>query len=102
VAHHPLFRDFRLEDRVAAAIDEAYLRWQAAERAWLAIEFVLNNDPGVGTPLIETGRIRSFFFHGAKSIDMPDVTVIYEATENLVVVHDATFEDAKAPFAGRA
>lgn len=71
-------------------------RWTAAERGWLTVEYVIVYDPNVGTPLSEFGNVRSFVFHGARSIDMPDIHVIYEMSLELIIVHDAKFEDAKA------
>lgn len=93
-------RDIRLEDRARRAVDEAIQRWCGAERAWSAIEWALIHDPFAGASLVESGRIRAFIFVGAASVEWPDVRVIYEATKELIIIHDATFEDAKARFVG--
>jgi hypothetical protein len=49
----------------------------------------------------ESGRSRSFTFEGARSIDMPTVTVLYEITDASIIIHDALFVAAKYDPAGR-
>ena len=94
----------RLEPRVSEAIDEAMLKWPAADRAWEAIEFTLAHDPvAAGVALVESGKRRMLVFHGAKSIGMPSITVLYELSDgNPITIYDVKFEEPKAPFAGRA
>jgi hypothetical protein len=76
--------------------------WGDAERAWIAIEWALVRDPLVGVPLIEGGNIRAFVYYGARSIDQPDVDVIYEIQNDAIIIRSAVFTDAKASQAGRA
>jgi hypothetical protein len=78
------------------------LTWKDAERAWQAIEWCLVRDPQVGVPLVESGRFRAFIYDGAKSIEQPDVDVIYEIQVHAIVIHYAGFSNAKASSAGRA
>jgi hypothetical protein len=84
------------------AVDSSYQRWDDAERAWVAIEWALARDPQVGVPLTENGNIRAFLYDGARSIEQPDVEVVYEIQLNEIIVHSAVFNDAKADRAGRA
>lgn len=98
-----LLRDVRLETRVSVAVDEAILRWQGAERSWEAVEYVLTHDPTIGKALSESGKLRSFVYHGAKSVCMPDIAVIYEIPDDrVIIVHDAEFKDSRFPFQGTA
>jgi len=97
-----LLRDVRLENRVSKAVDEAILKWSSAERAWEAVEYTLCRDPARGYPLDESGRTRAFVFHGARSIAMPDVIVIYSITDELVWIRDAQFKESRFPYHGTA
>jgi hypothetical protein len=53
-------------------------------------------------PLTEGGSLRAFVYDGARSIDQPDIEVIYEIQLNVIVIRNAVFSNAKAPQAGRA
>jgi hypothetical protein len=97
-----LFRDVILEESARTALDSAILTWKDTERAWEAIEWTLAHDPQVGVPLVEGGELRAFIYCGAKSIDQPDIEVIYEIQAHSVVVRSAVFSDAKAIQAGHA
>jgi hypothetical protein len=55
----------------------------------------------VGVPLIEGGNVRGFVYYGARSIDQPDVDVIYEIQQDAIIIRSAVFTDAKASQAGR-
>lgn len=83
------------------AVDSACDKWEDAERAWIAIEWTLAHDPAVGVPLTEQGNIRGFPYDGARSIGQPDIEVIYEIQQDVIIVRSAVFRDAKATFAGR-
>jgi hypothetical protein len=91
-----------LESVALRAVDSACDKWRDAERAWIAIEWVLVRDPHVGVALTEHGNIRAFLYAGARSIDQPDVEVIYEIRQDEIIVRSAVFRDAKASFAGSA
>lgn len=82
------------------AVDSACKKWVAAERAWDAIEWCMARDPLVGVPLVESGKVRGFQYDGARSIHQPDVSVIYEMTDDEIIVRSAVFTDAKAQRAG--
>jgi hypothetical protein len=90
------------DSRVSRVIDDAKLKWQRADDAWDAISWIIAREPEIGRPITESGYTRSFTLDGAKSIELPTVTVLYEVTAMAVIVHDARFEDAKFTQAGRA
>lgn len=83
-------------------MDSACEKWGDTERAWVAIEWALARDPAVGVPLTESGKVRGFFYDGARSIDQPDIQVIYETHSDEIIVRSAVFTDAKANQAGKA
>ena len=85
-----------------AAIDSAYDKWSGAAPAWRAIEWCIVRDPLVGSPLVESGRIRALYYDGARSIDHPDAAVIFEVTASEIIIHNVLFTDAKLTYAGRA
>jgi len=87
---------------VQRSLDAAVEKWGRAHDAWESLTWTVAHDPEAGTPLNETGSIRAYEFVGARSIDMPTVTVIYEITALGVLFHDARFVHAEAPYAGRA
>jgi hypothetical protein len=91
-----------LDGAVRNALDSAINKWDDTERAWTAIEWTLARDPLAGRPLTEKGNIRGFEYDGARSIDQPDIEVIYEITLHEIIVRDAVFSNAKATQAGRA
>jgi hypothetical protein len=55
----------------------------------------------VGVPLVEGGNVRGFVYYGARSIDQPDVDVIYDIQNDAIIIRSAVFADAKASQAGR-
>ncbi len=59
------------------------------------------HDPLIGSLLNERG-VRGFVFRGARSINEPDIDVIYEEEELAIVIHELTFREARAQYAGRA
>jgi hypothetical protein len=97
-----LFRDVVLDEVARVTLDSAALTWKDTERAWEAIEWCLSHDPYIGVPLTEGGSLRAFVYDGAKSLDQPDIEVIYEFHDNSVTVKNLVFSNAKATHAGRA
>lgn len=95
-------RTIREEPAAQRAVDAACERWTAADEAWSVVTWVIARDPTVGQPLREGGKARSFTVQGARSVDMPTVTVLYEIEPNEIVIHSAVFEEADASHAGRA
>jgi len=91
-----------LDEAARTAVDSAIVKWDDAERVWMAIEWTLSHDPLIGVPLKEGGSTRGFVYREAKSIGQPDVQVIYELTDEEVIVRDAVFSDAQASQAGHA
>ena len=94
-------RTIREEPDVQRIVDEAMERWARAENAWETVQWALAHDPTVGEPLTEGGTARALSFQGARSIDMPTVTVLYVIEPEFVTIHSARFEDAQAFQAGR-
>ena len=84
------------------ALDKAQNKWARAYDAWEAATWVVLHDPSFGPPLNEKGSLRAFTYVGAKSIDMPDVTIIYEVCGDTTTIHDALFKDATYAQSGRA
>jgi hypothetical protein len=66
------------------------------------VTWALARDPTVGEPLSESGKARAFTFHGARSIDMPTITVLYEIQPTLIIIYNARFEEVQAFQAGTA
>ena len=90
------------DSQVSRALDDAKENWTRSNDAWEAITWILARDPNCGIPITESGKTRAFTLDGARSIDMPTVTVLYEITPLGVVMRDAKFETAKFAQAGRA
>jgi hypothetical protein len=90
----------REQQKAQEALKDAGKRWERAAEAWRAITWVLVRDPTVGALLTEGGKARSFTFHGARSIKMPTITVLQEIPSDLIIVHNAPFEEAQAVQAG--
>ncbi len=86
---------------VMADVDEAKEKWARTEDAWSTVFWVLSRDPTVGEPLTERGHLRSIVFDGSWAHEMPTIYVLYEITENEIVLQKARFTDAKTS-AGRA
>mgnify|MGYP000421308519 CR=1 FL=1 len=84
------------------ALDNARDRWQRVDDAWEAITWALSRDPTFGDPITESGKTRLAVFQGARSISMPTIEVIYETQEPYIIIHEATFSEAKAQRAGHA
>lgn len=95
-------RGIREESAAQAAYDNAVKRWSRADDAWQMVTWVVVRDPLLGRPVTESGQTRAFTFDGARSIDMPDVTLLYQVTDMLVVIHDALFKDSTHGQAGHA
>jgi hypothetical protein len=91
-----------LDETARASIDYAIETWGDAERAWAAVEWVLARDFQCGRPLTESGNLRAFVYVGARSIDQPDIMVIYEIASQEIIIRSAEFADAQGTLAGRA
>jgi hypothetical protein len=84
------------------ALDKAREQWPRAQDAWDAITWTLAHDPGFGTPLRESGALRTAVVEGARSIGLPTLQVIYETQAPYIIFHAAIFSEAAAPRAGHA
>jgi hypothetical protein len=93
--------EVRYEGRAADAIDSAKRRWGNIEDIVMALEWAIIHDVQIGPVLNERG-VRGFVYPGARSMNEPDVDVIYEDCNPVIVVHDLTFRDAKARYVGNA
>ena len=93
------------EDTAATeAYEMAIERWARADDAWQGVTWTLAHAPDTpdSVPLNEAGTVRAYTSDGARSIDMPTLTVVYSFDDEYLSIHEARFTDAKAPFAGRA
>lgn len=86
---------------VMADVDEAKEKWARTPDAWDALFWVLSRDPTVGEPLTEGGHLRALVFDGSWAHEMPTIYVLYEITEDQVIIQRARFSDASTT-AGRA
>ncbi len=91
------------EDNAArTALDAAMEKSTRTLDAWDAITWVIARDPKAGDPVTESGLVRAYTLDGARSIDLPTVTLLYGISAFYIIVHDAKFEDAKYGQAGRS
>lgn len=90
------------EPTAQTALDEASLKWDQAYQAWECATWAVLHDHTLGWAVTTSGKTRSFTFDGARSLDMPTVTILYEIRGDEIVIHDALFEEAKYGQAGRA
>jgi hypothetical protein len=68
--------------------------------AWEAATWIIARDPNAGVPVTESGLTRAYTFEGARSIDLPTVTLLYEMQVETIVIHDALFSDSRQGQAG--
>lgn len=94
-------RNVRYENRAVDSIQEAKTKWENIEEIIEALEWGLMHDPAIGPILTERG-VRGFVFPGARSRKEPDVDVLYEYDDYDITIHDLTFREAKAHYAGKA
>ena len=80
-------RTFRYEERANEALQKARNEWTNIEDILAAIEWGIMHDPLIGSLLNERG-VRGFVFRGARSINEPDIDVIYEEEELAIVIHE--------------
>ena len=92
----------REEAAARRALDAALQRWSRAMDAWEAATWVIARDPKAGDPVTESGLTRAYTFEGARSIDLPTLTLLYEIQTETIVVHDALFADSRHSHTGRA
>ena len=91
-------RSFRYEARAESAINEAAKTWDKIDAILLALEWAVGHDPAIGPLLF--GNVRGFVYPGVRGMNEPDIDVIYEDCNPLIVVHDLTFRPARAFYAG--
>ena len=85
------------------ALDEAVECWAGTQVAWEAITWAVVHDTELGKPLTDDGMIRAFTYDGARSIQQPTITVVYEIIgKRQVVIRRARFTEAKYGQSGTA
>lgn len=94
-------RTIREEEAARRSLDAAVEKWSRAMDAWDAATWVIARDPEAGHPVTESGRTRAYSFEGARSINMPSLTLLYEITDIYIIVHDARFTDSRHGQGGR-
>jgi hypothetical protein len=94
-------RTLREEDAAARSLNAALERWSRAMDAWEAATWTIAHDPRAGDPVTESGKTRAYSFEGARSIDMPSLTLLYEIADDYIIVHDALFANSRHGQAGR-
>lgn len=94
-------RTIREEEAAKSTLDAAAERWARAIDAWEAATWTLARDPEAGEPVTESGKTRAYTIDGARSIDMPTLTLLYEIQPQYIIIHEARFTDAKYGQAGR-
>ena len=96
-------RTVRNETDADNALQDAIERWFGAQDIWDSLILNLALDPTVGTALNEAGTLRTWTLHGARSNDIPTLTVLYRYDGgDIVSIIVAKFEDAKAYQLGNA
>jgi len=95
-------RDVFEDPAVSAAVDEAKGRWARAEDSWDALVWTIARDPEMGEALTESGKTRALTLEGARSIDLPTITAVYEWDETQVTVTAVHFEDSQHGQSGTA
>jgi hypothetical protein len=91
-----------LDHIVLGALDSACEQWNGTEVAWEAIEWTLARDPEVGKLITNKANVRELIYDGARSINHPDIYVVYEVMSHQIIVKFAVFIEAQAAYAGRA
>lgn len=90
------------ETCVSEELERACEKWQNAALAWEHVVWALARDPKVGRPLNELGTLRLMIWEGARSLDMPDIEMIYSLEIPTIRLLEVIFRDAKSSSAGRA
>lgn len=77
------------EHQAAAAADTAKVLWSRLGDAVETIEWAIVRDPDMG---VDMGKgFRMVVFEGAKSIGMPTIEVVFEVTQQDIIIHDLEF-----------
>ncbi len=96
-------RGIREDSAASGAYDDAVIRWARADDAWQGILWTIARDPlAESRPLNESGSLRVLTSEGARSIDLPTLTIVYEYDDQYVTIKTARFSDAKTSFSSRA
>jgi hypothetical protein len=89
-------------EAVRKAVNDAEQQWSRANDAWETVTWVVAHDPDVGVSLTESGKTRSFALHGAQSVGLPDLTIVYEDRDPFILIHAALFSDSKSRYIPQA
>ena len=98
----PLVRDVREEPGVQQAIHDACARWSRAENAWEAVTWAICTDPAIGLALNESGSTRLVESTGARSIELPSITIVYDVFPTVIAVLQVMFSEAPYGQIGRS
>jgi hypothetical protein len=92
--------EFSEEVCVSDAVNDACEKWENAALAWEHITWALARDIKIGRSLNESGTLRLLIWQGARSIQMPDVQLVYKIESPTIRFMEVIFADAKAAIAG--
>ncbi len=77
----------------AEALAQARETWSGADLAWDAVTWIVAHDPDGGDKVSESGQVRGRTLRGARSIFMPNITILYRIEPYQIVVLDVMFAE---------
>ena len=95
-------QEFSEETCVSDQLEFACQKWNNAALVWEHVTWALARDPKIGRPLNEEGTLRLLSWVGARSVDMPDVELMYRLENPTIRLLEVIFKDAKSAFSGTA
>jgi hypothetical protein len=78
------------QHEAAASADTARALWSRADEVIRMLEWTLARDDTAGLPY-GNGPLRFIVFPGAKSVNMPSADVLFEPTQERVIIHEIEF-----------
>lgn len=93
---------FSEEECVSEALSNACLKWDRAGEAWENVTWSISHDVKIGRALNENGNLRLAIWQGARSINMPDIEIIYRIELPMFRILEAVFRESKNGQAGNA
>lgn len=79
------------EHQADAAIQTARALFSRLGDTIEIIEWAIVRDPGMGTALAPTSKMRMVVFQGGASVGLPTVEVVFEVRAECIVFHDLVF-----------
>lgn len=95
-------RTVRYEEAARKAADDALDQFERANDAIQMFEWALLHDPTVGVRMPDSTRLRVYTLEGAQSKGLPQIVVIYEVTEEYIIIHSLRFGTSRHAQAGHA